>query len=228
MFKLELPFHLIEFADQRLFRSGVRERRVKASEIILVGLSIRVETSGGNYEICSEECPASDTPSFRGTIWPRSLLPLPCEMSVEQQMLLPAGGDAVAISWRLVGRTLFPARLRVSPIFLAREPISAANFEIEPESNGGRRAWRPYDHSSKIIADTNGRCAGGTRSFIQSGVTPATFEFDLSSRPAVLVLSAELQTPADANPLIGGFLAQLAQQRTAMTEYDHRRDLVAA
>ena len=105
--KLELPFHLAEFSNERLFRSGVGGRRAKTSEITLVGLSIGIETAGKTYEICADECPDSDTPSFRGTMWPRSILPLSCEMSVEQQMLLPAGGDAVAMSWRLIGRTHF-------------------------------------------------------------------------------------------------------------------------
>jgi hypothetical protein len=228
MLKLELPFHLTEFRDERLFRSSVAQSRVTTSEIVLMGLSIGIETGGKTCEICSDDCPDSDTPSFRGTVWPRSLLPLSREMSVEQQMFLPAGGNAVAISWRLVGQALSPARLRVSPIFIAGKPISAAKFEIEPEPNGGRLAWRPYDHCSKIIADTNGRCAGGTSFFMRSGRTSSIFEFDLGSRPAVLIFSAELESSADANPLIGGFLAQLAEHRTAMTEYDHRRDLVAA
>jgi hypothetical protein len=239
MLKLELPFHLAKSADERCLRSGIGERRPRTSEIILAGLSISIETAGKTYEVSANEYSASDSPSFRGTTWPRSLLPLTSGMSVEQQMLLPAGGDAIAMSWRLLGRTLLPARLRVSPIFLAREPISAGGFEIEPETSGGRLAWRPHDDSAKIIADTNGRCAGGATSIgldlagsidspVQSGVTPATFQFHLGLRPAVLIFSAEPQSQAEADPLIGGFIAQLAQQRTGVTEYDHRRELVAA
>src|SRR4249919_57810 len=98
MFKLEVPFHLSQLEDKHFCWGGVGNRRASGAKVTLVGLSIRIETNGRAYEICSDEDPVSDSPSFRGTMWPRSLLPLTHGISIEQQMLLPAGGDTVAIS----------------------------------------------------------------------------------------------------------------------------------
>ncbi len=221
MLKLELPFHPTESADGVFLRSGPGDRPLGTSEIILEGFSISIETAGKTYEVCSDGYSSSDSPgSFRGTMWPRSLLPLPCGTLVEQQMLLPAPGGALAVSWRLVGRAFFPARLMVSPLFLVAPPSLGAGFGFEPETDGGRLAWRPHDHSSKIIADTNGcfapgaRCRGfkpGADFPAPRSVVPGTFLFALGPHPAVLILASEAQTGAAMDPLIGAFLAQVAR-----------------
>ncbi len=89
----------------------------------------------------SDQCPeAHSAGPFPGTLWPRLTLPLTGEMSLEQQMLLPVAGDAIAISWRLIGAALLPARLQVSSLFLGDQPFSAAGFDVESETNGGRLA----------------------------------------------------------------------------------------
>lgn len=228
MLKLELPFHLTECARESFFVSSLAElRQPKPDEVTLESLSISIETGGKTYAVISNGCPQADSVGpFLGTVWPRWLLPLSDEISVEQKMVLPAGGNAIAISWRSIGRAL-PARLKVSSLFSAQQPFSGVGFEIEPETNGGRLAWRPHDHSAKIIADTNGCFVGkATPSDFdsvldlraRSGVVPASFEFDLGPRPAVLIFSAEPRIGAGADPLIGAFLAQLAEQRTAVTD----------
>ena len=107
MLKLKSTFYLTGSSENLYLRSGRGQPLPKRKKIILVGLSISMETTGKKiYEVCSDGYAVSDNPvSFRGTIWPRSLLPLGPEISVEQQMLLPAAGGAVAASWRLLGRT---------------------------------------------------------------------------------------------------------------------------
>ena len=114
MLKLQLPFHLTECAGGIFFRSSLLElRREKASEVMLEGLSIAIETRGKIYTVNSDGLPQSDYSSRdSGTICPRWRWALTDEISVEQQMLLPAGGDALAISWRLMGMTFSPVDLR--------------------------------------------------------------------------------------------------------------------
>jgi len=190
--------------------------------VILDSLSISIGVGGRNYQVFSERRPEGNGTPFRGMLWPRCLLPLADGVVIEQQMLVPTHGDAVALSWRLLGRPTFPARLKAAPIFRATRPFVDAGFEIEAETNGGRLAWRPYDRSSKIIADTNGRFVA-TR-----GVIPGSFEFELSLHPSVLIFSSEPRSESCLDPLIGGFLAQLTAQRKTMPVHDPLRQLIAA
>jgi hypothetical protein len=228
MLKLESPFHLTESAHELHSRSGLGQRPPKASEIILDGLSILIEAGRKTYDVVSEGPPEHDSAgAFRGTTWARWLLPVTGEMSIEQQMVLPAGGDALAISWRSIGQMFVPCRLKVRPVFRANPAFSQAGFDFEPETDGGRLAWQPLGHSSKIIADTNGRFRI-SRPSLDADFIPALFEFDLGPNPALLILTVEPRSEAGIDPLIGGFLADLLAQRAAAIDYNRGRDLVAA
>jgi hypothetical protein len=222
MLKLELPFHLSQIPH--FLRSDLVEIVPRKSlEVVLEALSVSVETGHNAYQFVSDHRPEPDGMGpFRGMLWPRSLLPLGDGIAIEQQMLFPGKGDAVAFSWRLLGRPTFPARLTAAPIFSATRPFGAAGFEIEAETNGGRLAWRPYDRSSKIIADTNGRLVA------TPGVIPGSFEFELSPHPSVLIFSSEPRSESGLDPLIGGFLAQLTVQRGRTADHDEPRQLIAA
>ena len=224
MIKLELPFHLTESSWGTFLESSLAQNRPPAvHEVILDALSISIETGRNTYEVASDRRPEPDGMApFRGMLWPRSVLPLGGGIAIEQQMLFPAKGDAVALSWRLIGRATFPVRLKAEPIFSATRPFTTAGFEIEPETNGGRLAWRPYDRSSKIIADTNGRFVAAT-----AGVIPGSFEFELSAQPSVLIFSSEPRSESGLDPLIAGFLAQLTEQRGVTTKHDRLRQLIA-
>ena len=91
-----------------------------------------------------------------GMIWPFYHWTLGSGVAIEQQMMLPAGGDAIAISWRLRSRSASPVELTAIPVFAAAEPLQPAGFEFEPETAGGRLIWYPFGRSSSIIADTSG------------------------------------------------------------------------
>lgn len=229
MLKLQLPFHLTECAGGTFFRSSPLERhQEKANDVILEGLSIVIETRGKIYTVSSDRPPQSDYSSRgSGTIWPRWSWALTDEVSVEQQMLLPAAGDALAISWRLIDLTFVPVLLEARPFFRALQPLSMSSFHVEPETNGGRLTWRPHVRSSKIIADTNGRLVEPPLA-TEPGAMPSTFQFELGVHPSVLIISSESNNEASADPLIGGFLADLAAQRATMTARHDPRNLVAA
>lgn len=229
MLKLELPFHLAERPDETFFRSNlIYLHPPKATEVILEGLQVAIETRGRTYALSSDGPPQPDHPrQCRGAIWPRGCWPLTDGMSIEQQMLLPAGGNAVAVSWRLIGRTLLPVRLKVSPLFSAGPQFSLCSFEVESEKNGGRLVWRPHVRASKIIADTNG-CISEKAIPDPSGAVPSSFEFNLGPRPAILILSTEAHCVLETDPLIGAFLAQLSEEGAATMDCNHQRKLVAA
>ena len=240
MIEIDLPFYVTgrpSFAA-RASRSAAFERR-QTNEIILQALSISIETMGKTYSISSQASAADGAMAVRGAAWLRRSVPLTEGISIEQQMVLPVDGDALAVCWRLIGGALLPVRLTVSPVFSAHAPMSDNDFEIEPETNGGRLAWRPYSRSSKIIADTNGRCNCGViaRDFDlgkmsqptnQFAAIPVSFDFDLGPQPSVLIFSVEPHKKVARDPIIGGFLAQMVEQRSAISAYDRRRNLAAA
>ena len=214
MLKLDLPFSIVEEPRRASFVRGVgRSIKVEQANLWLKGLSISIEVAGRSYVIVSEQTPQPDRPGpFQGAIWPRCVLPLPAGTAIEQQMMLPAAGDAIVMSWRLLARCDRPATLRVSPTFTATKRFAPTLFCVEAETDGGRLTWRPFPSSSKIIADTNGRSIDVITP-LGSTVAPVTFEFELGKRPAILILRSELAAQTSLNPLIGGFLAALTRER---------------
>lgn len=226
MLKLQLPFRLTIKTPGSLFWSNRAEfGRTQAAEIILEGLSISIKAGARIYEV-SSFCEGGGGPSC-GTAWTRCLWQLDDGVAIEQQIAIPADGDALAISWRSIGRPLVPCRFDVSPIFSACEPFTETGFRFEPETNGGRLAWQPLPNSSQIIADTNGRF-DPIGPLSGAGVVPAAFEFDLSPQPAVLIFSSESPRPAGTDPLIGGFLARLSADPVTTGEAARLRKLAAA
>ena len=200
--------------------------RSDPAEIILEGLSISIKAGARIYEVSSVFQGAGGGPSC-GTAWTRCLWQLDDGISIEQQLAIPAGGDALAVSWRSIGRPLVPCRFEVSPVFSAPEPFTETGFRFEPETNGGRLTWQPLPNSSKIIADTNGRF-DPIGPLSGAGVVPATFEFTLRPQPALLIFSSESPRQTGTDPLIGGFLARLSVDPVAATEPDRLRNLAAA
>jgi hypothetical protein len=228
MLKLDLTFHLDEYPHPVHFGdSCISLQHPENRNVMLDGLSISIETKGRTYQVISERPPEPDRPYLSGgAIWPFCLLPLPDGVSVEQQMMLPVAGNAAAFSWRLRGRALAPVTLRVSPVFSVT-PLVSSSFEIEPETNGGRLAWRASRSSSRIIADSNGRFVKQSE-LLRNGAIPATFEFTLGPTPALLIFSSETRVGAELNPLIGGFLAQLTEGDAKRGNFIPQDHLVAA
>jgi hypothetical protein len=74
-------------------------------------------------------------------------MPLAPTMSLEQQILLPNAGDAVAISWRLIGKKIAPVRLTATPIFSSAEPTSSEIFTFDAEHDGSRLTCRFVAHA---------------------------------------------------------------------------------
>ena len=183
-------------------------------EITLCGFDVRLEIGGRIYELSSSSAPGNDGLQSRGLAFSRQTVPLTPAMSLDQQILLANAGDAVAISWRLLGKKLVPVRLTATPIFTSAEPISSEIFSFEAEYDGGRLTWLPFRRACKIIGNTNGRCIepplriNSDRE--QSSTAPSAFVFNLGRNPSLLLMSAELPPNGEFDPLMGAFLADLA------------------
>jgi hypothetical protein len=212
LFKLleQRPRYLPIGAPASLARAGYRE-------VILRGFDVRLEIGGRICELSSTSAPGNSGLRSRGLGFARQIVPLAPAMSLDQQILLANAGDAVAISWRLSGEKIAPAELTATPIFSSAEPPSSEIFTFDAEHDGGRLSWLPFRHACKIIADTNGYCTKPPAAIEfhaqKNSNAPSAFVFNLGRNPSLLLLSVELPTHGALDPLMGAFLADLANPK---------------
>jgi hypothetical protein len=228
MIKIQTPFKLMEPLPTYLAATSLPSfARPGHKQITLSCFDIRLETGGKTYELSTGNAPDNHGLCSRGLGFARQVVALAPGMSLEQQILLPNAGDAVAISWRLIGNKIAPVRLTATPIFSSAEPTSSEIFTFEAEHDGGRLTWLPFRRACKIIADTNGYCTKASIAIDFHGQknssAPSAFVFNLDRRPSLLLLSVELPAKGAPDPLIGAFLADLANP-----EHEERGFLSAA
>jgi hypothetical protein len=210
-----------------------------SSEPTLIGLEVILTTARGTYTISSNGADFSSRFGgglFGAISWPRSRFQFAPGVVLEQQMFLPHDGSAAAFSWQLHAQSPPQARLIIKPFFSGCGPRSYRDvgFRLDSEENGGRLTWLPNVRGPKIIADTNGRYHDEARRSFDSvadqqiasassenPVTPGTFEFDLSDRPSVLILSMEGDAKTQYAQHVGAFLAGLVR-----SDIPSRTDLV--
>jgi hypothetical protein len=183
------------------------------SEVALSCLEVTLTTPRSVYTISSNS-PMIDSGSsfgdglFGAISWPRSYFRLPEGLLIDQQMFLPHDGSAVALSWALRGDTHIAAQLVVRPFFSGCGPRSYRDvgFHFESEANSGRLTWLPNVRGPKIVA-----AASASEEDLS---TPGSFEFELSSRPSVLIFSLEGPANTQRNRDLGTFLAGLMQDNS--------------
>src|SRR6266478_2666054 len=205
-----------------------------ASKPTLVCLEATLKTPSSVYRISSEGPMSDSGSSFSGALfgaisWPVSRFRLAEGLLLEQQMFLPDDESAVAVSWSLRGNTAIAAQLVVRPFFSCCGPRSYRDvgFHFDSEDNGGRLTWLPNVRGPRVVADTNGQyhdesvrlfdcfCEQAAASASAGDViTPGRFQFELSRRPAVLILSMEEPATIQHNQHIGIFLAGLMQENS--------------
>jgi hypothetical protein len=211
----------------------IRSSKV-GSEVALSCLEVTLTTPRSVYTISSNS-PMIDSGSsfgdglFGAISWPRSCFRLPEGLLIDQQMFLPHDGSAVALSWALRGDAHIAAQLVVRPFFSGCGPRSYRDvgFHFESEANGGRLTWLPNVRGPKVVADTNGRyrdepvrsldcfCEQAAASASEEDLsTPGSFEFELGTRPSVLIFSLEGPANTQRNRDLGAFLAGLMQDNS--------------
>jgi predicted glycogen debranching enzyme len=208
--------------------AGIRTRRYHAllltaknpptGRMVLVnGFDAWVETTAGRYAISSQAYGpdvtypdgASRIASFEPEPWPRWIYALPDGTKVSQEIFVPKGSSAVAVSWRLIAGTGAVA-LEVRPFFCGRDYHSlhhentAFRFEATP-GDGGALRFQPYGDVPAVLVRSNGLYVSRPewyRNFLYAEekargldssedlAAPGTFRFDLSGE-AIWLAAAE-------------------------------------
>ena len=217
MIKFDAPLKLLEPLPTHLLASSAASVVCPThKELTLRGFDVRLEIGGTTYELSTTDAPNGDGFRSRGVAFARRVVPLAAGMLLEQQIMLPNTGDTVGIAWRLLGKRITPGRLTATPIFSSAEPISSEIFVSDAVHDRGLLTWLPFRRAGKIIADTNGRTEAAVvinSHEHENTAAPSAFVFDLGRRPALLLLSVELRTSGATDPLIGPFLAEVANPR---------------
>ena len=217
MIKFDAPLKLLEPLPTHLLASSSASVVCPThKELTLRGFDVRLEIGGTTYELSTTDSPNGDGFRSRGVAFARRVVPLAAGMLLEQQIMLPNTGDTIGISWRLLGKRITSGRLTATPIFSSAEPISSEIFVFDAVHDCGRLTWLPFRRAGKIIADTNGRTEAALvidSHEHENTAAPSAFVFDLGRRPALLLLSVELRTSGATDPLIGQFLAEVANPR---------------
>src|SRR5262249_52343387 len=118
-------------------------------------------------------------------------------------------------------------QLVVRPFFCGCGPRSYRDvgFHFNSEEHESRFTWLPNVRGPKVFADTNAQyhdepvrlfdclCEQATASASEEDlVTLGLFEFELGSRPSVVIFSMEDRTSPQSDQHIGVFLAGLMQE----------------
>jgi predicted glycogen debranching enzyme len=228
---------------------GVRTRRYHAlllvartpptGRMVLVnGFDAWVRTGGRSFAISSqlyapevvEPDGAVRLADFVADPWPRWTFDCGGVL-VDQEVLVPQGAAAVAVSWRL--REPAPAaELTVRPFLSGRDYHALhrqnAAFRFEPEGRGPWRVFRPYPDVPAVVTFANGAYAHEPlwyRDFlyrrerergldaIEDLASPGTWRWDFQRGEAILILAAEGQELPAGSPAACLGIFRGAEQR---------------
>ena len=208
---------------------GIRTRRYHAllltartpptSRVVLVnGFDAWVETPSGRYAITSQAYGgdvtypdgASRLQAFELEPWPRWTFALDDGTRLTQEIVVPKGASAAALSWKLLSGT-GPITLEVRPFLSGRDNHALHHenadlrFAAEVEADG-RLRFRTYPGMPSIAMRINGNYAEAPdwyRNFLYAEersrgldfsedlASPGTLRFDLSRSEAVWLMAAE-------------------------------------
>ena len=208
--------------------AGIRTRRYHGlllpattpptGRVLLVnGLEVWVETPTGRFALSSQRyAPGVVHPDGAGRIvafgtdpWPRWRFRLEDGTAIEQEIFVRNGAPLTVIAWRLTSPRS-DVRLSVRPFFSGRDYHALhhenGNFRFEPDREGGRLLWRPYQGVPGVVVLANGaythqpewyrnflyeeeRARG--LDFTEDLASPGSVQFDLSLGEAVLILTTE-------------------------------------
>ena len=242
--------------------SGVRTRRYHAlllaattpptGRVALVnGFDAWVDVGGERHAIASQRYApdviapdgANRITGFTREPWPTWRFSLPDGGEVVQEIFVPHGQPAVAVSWRLEGIS-GPATLVVRP-FLSGRDYHATHHE-NSACDGGTTGeassvrWQPYSSVPSILSLSNGRFSADPvwyRNFLYTEesarglddredlLSPGTLTFDLSSGEALWLLRADAATEPDTADAVARLRQAERSRRSAFpTALDRSAD----
>ncbi len=190
-----------------------------AGRVVLVnGFDAWIETPGGSFSLSSQRYApdvvhpdgATRIESFEHEPWPKWRFRLTDDLVIEQECFVRPGESSVFLAWRVANAGAETIKLFVRPFFSGRDFHSTHHengaFRFEPEQDRERRVWRPYDGLPAVVTFSNGSYNHQPtwyRNFLYSEeeargldaiedcAAPGIFEFNLTRKPAVLMLAAE-------------------------------------
>jgi predicted glycogen debranching enzyme len=136
--------------------------------VLVNGFEAWVELSGATFAISSQRYNpdvlypdgVDRLSSFRLEPWPIWTFDLSDDLAIEQEFFAVHGTQTVALSWRLVGDSSVPAKLRIRPL------LSGRDFHLTHHENQSFRfgavqkpdqvIWHPYQDLPSIEARSNG------------------------------------------------------------------------
>lgn len=204
------------------------------------GFDAWVQTRNGNFALSSQmyaprvvhPTGARQIESFELDPWPRWRFQLEDGTRIEQEVFLVAGASRTVIQWRVIdGAT--DASLSLRPFFSGRDAHALhyenPQFRFDPESQGPRLIWRPYEGVPAVSVLCNGDYVHHPdwyRNFLYSDerargldctedlASPGIFRWNLSQGEAVWIVSAEA-SPSDPAPADETAVASAKRWRTA-------------
>jgi len=209
--------------------SGIRSRRYHGllltattppagRNMLVNGFDAWIETPGGSFSLSSQRYlpdvvhpdGATRIETFEHEPWPKWRFRLTDDFAIEQECFVRPGESSVFLAWRVLSPGAETIKLFVRPFFSGRDFHSThhenGTFRFEPEQDGERRVWRPYDGLPAVVTFTNGSYNHQPtwyRNFLyreeeargldatEDCAAPGIFEFNLTRKPAVLMLAAE-------------------------------------
>jgi predicted glycogen debranching enzyme len=193
---------------------------------------------------------ASRITAFTREPWPTWTFTLPSGARVVQEIFVPHGRAATAVSWCLVEADgSKPVRLVVRPFLSGRDYHSLhhenAACRTDARVDGDTVRWQPYDGVPQVVSLSNARYqpdAAWYRNFLYAAETerglddredllsPGTLTFDLSSGQAVWLLETGTLMPGTSAVATVASLRRLERERRVMfaTPLDRAADAYLA
>jgi predicted glycogen debranching enzyme len=205
--------------------------------VLVNGMDVWLNTKRGRFALSSQRyIPAVVHPDGVNRLKEFRLRPWPCwrfnlwdDFFVEHELFVPRGQSAVILTWRVHGGDPGSAVKLFVRLFLSGRDFHATHhengsfrFDSEVSDKGVR--WRPYEALPVIVSRSNGRyhpAPDWYRNFLYSEerargldcvedlATPGVFEWDLETRDANLVVSAEGFASINDDASVGALVNEL-------------------
>jgi predicted glycogen debranching enzyme len=213
-------------------------------QVLVAGANAELEIDGAIFALSSQRYApdivhpdgASRITSFTTNPWP-SWTYQAGPVVIEHSLFVPKGLPLTVLRWRMAG-TPRPARLRVRPLLACRDYHSMQHengaFRFEPARDGSLLRWSGYDGVQPFITAANGvfhsqpdwyrnffyaqEAARGLDA-TEDLACPGSFERDLGSGDAVLILAADVNSTREL--LAAGGVVDVAN-RLASSERERR------
>jgi predicted glycogen debranching enzyme len=216
--------------------------------VLVNGVDAVVVTPAGEFSITPHKfapgvitgTPGVELESFAHEPWPTWVWRVGDGVRVRVEVLVPKGSPTAIVSWKLIERKP-EVRLRVRPLLSGRDYHSLhhenTGFRFEASVIGETVAWSPYPGVPLVQVRHNGKYQHSPvwyrnfeydderergLDFTEDLASPGTFDFDLSSGEAILVMASD--TPGTAVN-IGPSTLSNAVSSTRATEAARREAL---